>query len=157
MLWSALARRSEKSATPVGQCLCWGLFKQLCARHSYVCRRGLYVIYIVTQTHSFRRSRELDKSNKFGQMQELTNNNYSEIKLYSIFHIEYKALEFSTNKNITNNYIPDPNIGTTTRQPLLMADLRIRRMVEYFNVNLVVSGVVGWLSVPAAVLWAMHS
>ena len=31
-------------------------------------------------------------------MQELTNDNYSEIKLYSIFHIEYKAIEFSTNK-----------------------------------------------------------
>ena len=30
---------------------------------------------------------DLDKSNKFGQMQELTNDNYSEIKLCSIFHI----------------------------------------------------------------------
>ena len=29
-------------------------------------------------------------------IQELTNDNYSEIKLYSIFHIEYKAIEFST-------------------------------------------------------------
>ena len=63
------------------------------ARHSYVCRRGLYVIYIVTQTPSFRRSRDLDKSNKFGQMQELTNGNYSEIKLcrpyiaYSVLNI----------------------------------------------------------------------
>ena len=26
------------------------------------------------------------------------------------------------------NYIPDPNIGTTTRQPLLMADSCIRRI-----------------------------
>ena len=50
------------------------------------------------QTPSFRRSRDLDKSNKFGQMQELTNDNYSEIKLCSIFRIEYKAIEFSTNK-----------------------------------------------------------
>ena len=72
--------------------------KQLCARHSYVCRRGLYVIFIVAQTPSFHRSRDLDKSNKFGQMQELTNDNYSEIKLCSIFRIEYKAIEFSTNK-----------------------------------------------------------
>ena len=54
-------------------------------------------------------------------MQALTNDNYSEIKLYSVFHIEYKAIEFSTNKKRTNHYIPDPNIGTTTRQPLIMA------------------------------------
>ena len=33
----------------------------------------------MTQTPSFRRSRDLDKSNKFRQMQELTNDNYSEI------------------------------------------------------------------------------
>ena len=62
-------------------------FKQLCARHSYVCRHGLYVVYIVTQTPSFRRSRDLDKSNKFRQMQELTNDYYSEIKLHNILHI----------------------------------------------------------------------
>ena len=62
-------------------------FKQLCARHSYVCRHGLYVIYIVTQTPSFRQSRYLDKSNKFGHMQELTNDNYSEIKLYIAYSI----------------------------------------------------------------------
>ena len=53
----------------------------------------------MTQTPSFRRSRDLDKSNKFVHMQELTNDNYSEIKLCSIFRIEYKAIEFSTNKN----------------------------------------------------------
>ena len=28
----------------------------------------------------------------------LTNDNYSEIKLYIVFHIEYKAIEFGTNK-----------------------------------------------------------
>ena len=72
-------------------------FKQLGARHSYVCRHGLYVVYIVTQTPSFRRSRELDKSNKFRQMKKLTNDYYSEIKLHSIFHMAYKAIEFSTN------------------------------------------------------------
>ena len=37
-------------------------------------------------------------SNKFGQMQELTNANHSDIKVYSIFHIEYKIIEFITNK-----------------------------------------------------------
>ena len=40
-----------------------------------------YVIYIVTWTSSFR----LCNSNKFGQMQWLTNDNYSDIKLYSIW------------------------------------------------------------------------
>ena len=39
------------------------------------------------------------KSNKFGQMQELTNDNYSEIKLYGIFHIEYKAIGLLIKKN----------------------------------------------------------
>ena len=49
---------------------------------------GPYVVNIVKQTTSFRRSRDLDKSNKFRQMQELTNDYYSEIKLtYSILHI----------------------------------------------------------------------
>ena len=43
---------------------------------------------------SFRLSHGLGNSNKVGQMQELTNDNYSDIKLYSIFHIEYKAIEF---------------------------------------------------------------
>ena len=48
--------------------------------------------------YSSRRSRDLDKSNKYGQMEDLTNNNYSDIKLYSIFHIEYMAIEFITDK-----------------------------------------------------------
>ena len=30
-------------------------------------------------------------------MQELTNDNYSGIKLYSIFHIELKDIQFTTN------------------------------------------------------------
>ena len=41
----------------------------------------------MTKTHSFRRSRVLDKSNKFVQMDELTSDNYSEIKLHNILHI----------------------------------------------------------------------
>ena len=36
--------------------------------------------------------------NKFGQIQELINDNYSDIKLYSNFHIEYKAIAFIANK-----------------------------------------------------------
>ena len=75
----------------------------------------------MTQTPSFRRSRDLDKSNTFGQMQELTNDYFPEIKLHNIFHIVYKAIEFSTNKKEPTIIIPDPNIGTTTRQPLIMA------------------------------------
>ena len=63
-------------------------------RHSYVCRRGLYAICIVTQPSSFRLSRGLGNPNKFGQIQELINDNYSDIKLYSNFHIEFKAIAF---------------------------------------------------------------
>ena len=85
----------------------WRL-KQLCARHSYVCRQALYVVYIVTQTHSFRRSRDLDKSNTFGQMKELTNDYYSEIMLHNIFHIAYKAIEFITNKKEPTISFPIP-------------------------------------------------
>ena len=83
-------------------------FKQICARHSYVCRHGVYVVYIVTQTPSFRRSRDLDKSNKFRQMQELTNDYYSEIKINNIFHIAYKAIELSTNKKEPTITFPIP-------------------------------------------------
>ena len=67
-------------------------------RVSYVCRYGLYAVYIVTQTPSLRLSRDLDKSNNFRQMQELTNDYYSVIKLHNIIHIAYKAIEFSNNK-----------------------------------------------------------
>ena len=70
-------------------CLKWAMCKR---GYSYVCRRGLYVVYIVTQTPSFRRSRDLDKSNKFRPMQELTNDYYSEIKLHNIFRIAYRPL-----------------------------------------------------------------
>ena len=83
-------------------------FKQLCARHSYVCRHGLYVLYIVTQTPPFRRSRDLDKPNHFMQIQELTNDYYSENKLHNIFHIPYKAIEFSTNKKEPTITFPFP-------------------------------------------------
>ena len=41
-------------------------------------------------------------------MQELTNDNYSEIKLCSIFRIEYKAIEFSTNKKEQTITFPTP-------------------------------------------------
>ena len=46
---------------------------------------------------SFRLSRCLGNANKFGQIQELINDNYSDIKLYSNFHIEYKAIAFIAN------------------------------------------------------------
>ena len=44
-------------------------------------------------------------------MQELTNDNYSDIKLYSIFDIEYKVTEFNTNKKRSNYYIRDPPLA----------------------------------------------
>ena len=108
-------------------------WNQLCARHSYVCRHGIYVVYIVTQTPSFRRSRDLDKSNTFGQMQELTNDYYSEIKLHNIFHIAYKAIEFSTNKKEPTISFPIPILerqrGSHWSWPP-MADSCIRRIVR---------------------------
>ena len=47
------------------------------------------------------------------EMQELTNDNYSDIKLHSICHtgIEYKTIGFITYKKRTNNYIPDPPLA----------------------------------------------
>ena len=43
----------------------------------------------MTQTPSFRRSHDLDKSNKFRQMQELTNDNYLKLSYvaYSVLNI----------------------------------------------------------------------
>ncbi len=38
--------------------------------------------------------------------------NYSDIKLYSIFHIEYKAIAFITNKN-NQQLQPDPPLNLT--------------------------------------------
>ena len=93
-----LIKIATRNKTNLGKITIFWRWNQLCARHSYVCRHGLYVVYIVTQTRSFPRSRDLDKSNTFGQMQELTNDYYSEIKLHNILHIEYKAIELSTNK-----------------------------------------------------------
>ena len=49
----------------------------------------------MAQTPSFRQSRDVDESNKFGQMQELTNDHYSDFQLYGHFHIEYKAWDAS--------------------------------------------------------------
>ena len=54
----------------------------------------------------------MTQTNKFRQMQELTNDYYSEIKIHNIFHIAYEAVEFSTNKKEPTIHIPDPNIGS---------------------------------------------
>ena len=63
----------------------------------------------MTQTPSFRRSRDLDKSNHFRQIiQELPNDYYSEIKLHNIFHIAYKAIAFCTNKKEPTITFPIP-------------------------------------------------
>ena len=47
------------------------------------------------------------KLGKF-ELQELTNDNYSEIKLHNIFHIEYKAIEYRTNKKEPTISFPIP-------------------------------------------------
>ena len=50
-------------------------------------------------------------------MQKLTNNNYSEIKLCSIFRIEYKAIEFSTNKKEPTITFPIPKLEQQRGSP----------------------------------------
>ena len=100
-----IATRNKTNLWKIAKFWRWN---QLCARHSYVFRHGLCVVYIVTQTPLFRRSRDQDKSNTFGQMQELTNDYYSEIKLHNIFHIAYKAIEFSSNKKEPTISFPIP-------------------------------------------------
>ena len=70
----------------------------------------------MTQTPSFRRSSDQDKSNKFCQMQELTNDYYSVIKLHNIFHIAYNAIELSTNKKEPTNRLMHE--FSRERQPL---------------------------------------
>ena len=126
-----LIKIATRNKTNLGQITIFWRWNQLCARHSYVCRHGLYVVYIVTQTRSFPRSRDLDKSNTFGQMQELTNDYYSEIKLHNIFHIEYMAIEFSTNKKEPTISFPIPILerqrGSHWSWPP-MADSCIRRI-----------------------------
>ena len=132
-------------------------FEQLCARHSYVCRNGLYVVYIVTQTPSFRRSRDLDKSSTFGQMKELTNDYYSEIKLHNIFHIAYKAIEFSTNKKEPTISFPIPILerqrGSHWSWPP-MADSCIRRIGPRSTFEHPMADGVDWRHSAAVTSWA---
>ena len=45
------------------------------------------IIFIVRQRSSFRRSRGPGRTDKFGQMQELINDNYSDIIEYCILNI----------------------------------------------------------------------
>ena len=56
-------------------------------------------------------------ANNFGQMQELTNDNCSEIKLCSIFRIEYKAIEYSTNKKEPTITFPIPILERQRDRP----------------------------------------
>ena len=84
----------------------------------------------MTQTPSFRRSRDLDKSNKFRQMPELTNVYYSEIKIHNIFHIAYKAIEFSTNKNNKQLHSRSPILGVRWPSGLGLQPATGRSMVR---------------------------
>ena len=107
-------------------------FKQLCARHIYVCPYGLYAVYIVTQTPSLRRSRDLDKSNNFRQMQELTNDFYSVIVLHNIFHIAYRPLNLvliKKNQQLHSGSQYWNDNEAATDHGGVMADSCIRRMV----------------------------
>ena len=40
-------------------------------------------------------------------MRELTNGDFTDIKLYYIFHFEYKDIELHISKKNTNNHMPD--------------------------------------------------
>ena len=85
----------------------------------------------MTQTPSFRRSRDLDKSITFRQMQELTNDYYSVIKLHYIFHIAYKTIAFSINKNnqqLHSGYQYWNDNEAATDRSGVMADSCIRRI-----------------------------
>ena len=72
---------------------------------------SMHNLRFASQMHSFRMSPGLGRSNKFRQMQELTNDDYTDIKLYYIFHIDLHIelqIELQINIKSTNNYMPDP-------------------------------------------------
>ena len=91
---------------------------------------------------SFRRSRDLDKSNTFRQMQELTNDYYSVIKLHYIFHIAYKTIEFSINKKnqqLHSGYQYWNENEAATDHGGVMADSCIRISLKYMNINTLIN------------------
>ena len=50
-------------------------------------------------------------------MQESTNDNFTDIRLYRVFYIEYKDIELNTNKKSSNNYMPDAIFAGATWLP----------------------------------------
>ena len=87
----------------------------------------------MTQTPSFRRARDLDKSNTFRQMQELTNDYYSVIKYitYSILHIRpLNLVLIKKNQQLHSGYQYWNDNEAATDHGGVMADSCIRRMVR---------------------------
>ena len=85
----------------------------------------------MTQTPSFRRSRDLDKSNTFRQMQELTNDYYSVIKLHNIFHIRpLNLVLIKKNQQSHSGYQYWNDNEAATDHGGVMADSCIRRIVD---------------------------
>ena len=85
----------------------------------------------MTQTPSFRRSRDLDKSNKFRQMQESTNDYYSVIKLHNILHIRpLNLVLIKKNQQLHSGYQYWNDNEAATDHGGVMADSCIRRMAH---------------------------
>ena len=91
---------------------------------------AFYAVYIVTQTSSLRRSRDLDKSNNFRQMQELTNDYYSVIKLHNIFHIrQLNLVQIKKNQQLHSGSQYWNDNEAATDHGGVMADSCIRRIL----------------------------
>ena len=78
----------------------WRL-KQRCARHSYVCRHGLYVVYIVTQTP--RRSGDLDI-----------------IQCYVRLHVDSSSNSIKVHHSKLNIVVPAHACGNTLKVVIIM-------------------------------------
>ena len=77
---------------------------------------------IVTKTPLFCWSHGMGVLNKFGQMQELTNDNYFYITLYSKFHIDVRTSNLLLNKKAPSITCPTRYLQRLPRYDLKMAD-----------------------------------
>ena len=68
-------------------------------------------------------------------MQELTNDYYSEIKIHNIFHIAYKAIEFSTKKKNQQLHSRSQYWNDNEAAPV-MADSCIRRISHALSLRI---------------------
>ena len=98
--------------------------------HSYVCRRGQCVV----EQPNLTKRPLFCRSVQFGQMQELTNDKYSDVRLYRIFHIQYKDIEIVTNKTEPRITCPICHLQGLPRYRFNMANDRVQlSSVTYFN------------------------